>query len=192
MFPAVFLMIITFNGLVLCQYVPCNSAANCHHTGSVHPFYAQVFIPFCFAALSIVCDKLSCCHPPYGCGCHQMFVMFKTQHSTARHSTLQHDTSPVCAQTAVVALAMAGLVLFNFIAPWCVRQPWPALSPVAAQAAGPMSHAKACTLKPARPGMHVFSSLPTRSGSDATALCMLQVLIRRRAGAAGCRLSGAD
>ncbi len=37
-----FLTTVTFNGLVLCQYLPCDSPVNCRHHGSVHPFYAQV------------------------------------------------------------------------------------------------------------------------------------------------------
>jgi hypothetical protein len=42
---AVFLMVITFNLLVLCQHqqiVQCTAAAGCPRNGSIQPFYAQV------------------------------------------------------------------------------------------------------------------------------------------------------
>ena len=42
---AVFLMVITFNLLVLCQHqqiVECTAAADCPRNGSIQPFYAQV------------------------------------------------------------------------------------------------------------------------------------------------------
>jgi hypothetical protein len=42
---AVFLMVITFNLLVLCQHqaiVSCGAAADCPRSGSIQPFYAQV------------------------------------------------------------------------------------------------------------------------------------------------------
>jgi hypothetical protein len=42
---AVFLMVITFNLLVLCQHqqiVECSAATGCPRNGSIQPFYAQV------------------------------------------------------------------------------------------------------------------------------------------------------
>lgn len=59
-------MVVTFNGLVLCLYVPCGnaSAAGCHLKAAVHPFYAQVSLRYGHAireTISNVCKLLSKC-----------------------------------------------------------------------------------------------------------------------------------
>ncbi len=120
-------MVITFNGLILCQYVPCDSPANCQNHGAWRPFYGQVRLSV-VASCVIMCRLKEITKSRF---LHTDFLQVDPRISGgAAHVTLEllrHTRIPsrpwscFAGQVAVVAIAMGGLVLFNFVKPWFAK-----------------------------------------------------------------------